>query len=55
MKQLFYQKIILQIFILIFFVFQVSAQAVINPSAVDDDVEIGIVEHLDDFFPTAFR
>ena len=51
MKQLFYQKIILQIFILIFFVFQVSAQAVINPSAVDDDVEIGIVEHLDDFLP----
>lgn len=27
------------------------AQAVINPAATDDDVEIGIVEHLDEYLP----
>jgi len=29
----------------------IYAQAVINPAAKDDDVEIGIVEHLDDYLP----
>lgn len=29
----------------------VMAQAVINPAAKDDDVEIGVVEHLDEFLP----
>lgn len=28
-----------------------NAQSVINPAATDDDVEIGVVEHLDDFLP----
>jgi len=28
-----------------------SAQAVINPAASDEDVEIGIVEHLDEYLP----
>lgn len=28
-----------------------SAQAVINPAATNDDVEIGIVEHLDEYLP----
>lgn len=29
----------------------VFAQDVINPAAINDDVEIGVVEHLDDFLP----
>lgn len=29
----------------------VFAQAIVNPAATDDDVEIGIVEHLDEFLP----
>ena len=28
-----------------------NAQSVINPAATDDDVEIGVVEHLDDYLP----
>jgi len=28
-----------------------EAQAVINPAATDDDVEIGVVEHLDEYLP----
>lgn len=51
MKRKFYQIFISQIFFLLFFTFQISAQSVVNPAAVDNDVEIGIVEHLDDYLP----
>lgn len=37
--------------LLIFNVNLAVSQAVINPAAKDDDVEIGVVEHLDDFLP----
>lgn len=40
---------ILSLFILS--VHTVSGQAVINPSATDKDVEIGVVEHLDEYLP----
>jgi protein SCO1/2 len=49
-KQKFYKYISL---ILICFTVSVAAfaQSIINPSATDDDVEIGIVEHLDEYLP----
>ncbi len=36
---------------LIFIVTTVAGQAIVNPTATNDDVEIGIVEHLDDYLP----
>ncbi|QGY43228.1 hypothetical protein GM418_06005 [Maribellus comscasis] len=40
------------IFIFLFFgLLKVNGQAVIDPAATDKDVEIGIVEHLDEFLP----
>ena len=36
---------------LLFFVYSASGQSVINPATSPDDVEIGVVEHLDDFLP----
>ena len=51
MKQVLYQKFILQIFILFLFSFQILAQSVVNPVAKNDNVEIGVVEHLDDYLP----
>lgn len=36
---------------IILFAFSVSGQAVINPADKDDDVEIGVVEHLDEYLP----
>ena len=34
---------------------QVFAQAIVNPAAIDDDVEIGIVEHLGDYLPDSIK
>ena len=48
--QAFYNRIsILLVFTIISF--KVVGQAVVNPSATDEDVEIGIVEHLDEYLP----
>ena len=41
--------------ILFLFTASVSAQAIINPAATDDDVEIGIVEHLGDYLPDSIK
>ncbi len=49
-----YRKKINQIslFLPLFFIVNIAvSQAVINPAAKDDDVEIGVVEHLDEFLP----
>jgi protein SCO1 len=51
MKRRIYQIFIFQIIFILFFTFQNIAQSVVNPSAIDNDVEIGIVEHLDDYLP----
>ena len=45
-----YKTIFLFVLLTIYNV-SLKAQAVINPAASDDDVEIGIVEHLDDYLP----
>ena len=40
------------IFIFLFFItFTVAGQAIIDPAATNDDVKIGIVEHLDEYLP----
>ena len=44
-------KIIFSFLIVLTGIVITSAQAVINPAATDDDVEIGIVEHLDTYLP----
>jgi protein SCO1/2 len=44
-------KIVLVGVAVVFFKSISFAQAVINPAATNDDVEIGIVEHLDEFLP----
>lgn len=36
---------------LVFIVTSVAGQAIVDPAATDDDVEIGIVEHLDEYLP----
>lgn len=48
-----HKKIIkISLFIFLFLViFSGFGQVVINPAASDDDVEIGVVEHLDDYLP----
>ncbi len=51
MKNQLFIKIVLVFVLLNAFFFEVQAQAVINPAATDADVEIGIVEHLDEFLP----
>lgn len=50
MKNQLFVKLFLIVFIIVNSITGFS-QAVINPAATDDDVEIGIVEHLDDFLP----
>ncbi len=45
---------LIYLFLFFFFTFPVfegKAQSIINPSAQDKDVEIGIVEHLDEYLP----
>ena len=44
-------KIVLVGLAIVFFKSVSLAQAIINPAATNDDVEIGIVEHLDEFLP----
>ncbi len=46
-----YMKISLFLLIFIFKNISIFGQSVINPAAKADDVEIGIVEHLDEFLP----
>ncbi|QIA09700.1 SCO family protein [Draconibacterium halophilum] len=43
--------IIMLVAVTFLFVNVANAQSVINPAASDDDVEIGVVEHLDDYLP----
>ena len=48
------RKLYSRILLLIIFVIVsgiTNAQAIINPAATNDDVEIGVVEHLDDYLP----
>lgn len=51
MRKTLYYSIILIAGILLLCTIVSDAQSVINPAATDDDVEIGVVEHLDDFLP----
>lgn len=46
-----FNKICTLIYILVVFSVNSFGQAVINPAASNEDVEIGIVEHLDDYLP----
>lgn len=48
--QLFYTRISI-LFVFVVISITVVGQAVINPTATDEDVEIGIVEHLDEYLP----
>jgi protein SCO1/2 len=41
--------------ILLLYISPVMAQAIIDPSATDDDVEIGVVEHLGDYLPDGIK
>lgn len=49
-NQLFY-NLTFSLLLFIGSMFSGSAQSTINPAATDDDVEIGIVEHLNEFIP----
>lgn len=54
-QKLFFLKKINRLYYLLFLSFVASttafSQAVVNPAAADEDVEIGVVEHLDEYLP----
>lgn len=51
MKKTVYHITMLVVSTFLLFSNPLKAQSIINPAATDDDVEIGVVEHLDDYLP----
>lgn len=51
MSNQFFKKYAVTVLLIMISVLTGIAQAVVNPAATDDDVEIGVVEHLDTYLP----